>query len=148
MAEGDEVPIEGAGGGGNSGGTGGSFITRKIGPFPAWAWLIIVFVGAYVYFTMKKKNTASQTAQTEANNQGLQSESANAAADNMATESWPMPSSIPNGQVTPSPTAPAPPAYPGSPMIPSYPSPATSLNDAGTPEPSPATNMGGPNTYG
>lgn len=137
----DEVPIDDTGGGGSSSG-GGSFLTRRIGPFPMWAWGMIGFTGFFVISTMRKKNTANQAAQAQANTQGLQAESANAAADNLATESWPMPANYGGGGVTPSPTAPAAPAYPGSPMIPGYPSPSGTLQAASEPAPSPATNMG------
>lgn len=131
----EEVPQEGGGGG-------GSFITRRIGPLPAWAWGLVAFTAFFVISSMRKKNTAQQAAQTQANSQGLQSESANAAADNLAQESWPMPANYGNGSVYTPPTAPSPPAYPGSPMIPNYPAPANTLNSASVPAPSPATAMG------
>jgi hypothetical protein len=121
----------------------GDTLTRRIGPLPVWMWaaLMVVVLVIFIKYRQKKQAAAAQAQQQNSGNntQGLQAESANAAADNLATESWPMPTDYGDGQVS-VPTAPNAPPYPGSPMRP-YWNGADNLNPASAPAPSPATNV-------
>lgn len=56
---------------GESGGGGGSFFTRKLGPLPMWGWMAIVGILVLVYAYYKKSKDASASAastQTAATN--------------------------------------------------------------------------------
>jgi LysM repeat protein len=65
-----EVP-EGGGGGGDTGSPAvvkkaEGALTRKVGPLPAWGWLLIVVGGAWGYYLWKKRTSGTTAAATVA----------------------------------------------------------------------------------
>ena len=65
------------------------FFTRRIGPLPAYVWLLIVIGVAYLYIQYRNKQTAA--AQAQANQQGLSSDLGTVPVSNLTTTAMPMP---------------------------------------------------------
>lgn len=64
-------------------------LTRRIGPLPGWAWLLIVAGVAYLYMRMRSSSQANAAAQQQAS--GTSSNLGTVPVSNLTTAAQPMP---------------------------------------------------------
>lgn len=118
-------------------------ITRKYGPLPGWAWLLIVAGIAYFYLEYRKKKQASTAAAQQTQQTGTNSSTPNVPVSNLTTAAQPMPIQLGDTFVDTG-TGSGVSTTSGSPVT-TVIGPTTASNSlpaASVPQPSPAVNVG------